>query len=182
MIMLDYPASDCPSIRGQWAAFEDMLAKNGTLSIAVSNFSPDQLDCIVSNKVRPHALTRSPARAFPPCLLLGATDRPFFLSPDPPLARAQMQSSTPPAVNQLPYAVGSGKDTSVADDAAKGGVVVQAYSPLNSGSLATDPDCAAIGKRHGKSAAQVALRWIVQRNATLYGHSAACPPEVPRPR
>ena len=65
MIMLDYPASDCPSIRGQWAAFEDMLAKNGTLSIAVSNFSPDQLDCIVSNKVRPHALTRSPARACP---------------------------------------------------------------------------------------------------------------------
>ena len=93
-----------------------------------------------------------------------------------------MQSSTPPAVNQLPYAVGSGKDTSVADDAAKGGVVVQAYSPLNSGSLATDPDCAAIGKRHGKSAAQVALRWIVQRNATLCGHSAACPSEAPRPR
>ena len=88
-----------------------------------------------------------------------------------------MQSSTPPAVNQLPYAVGSGKDTSVADDAAKGGVVVQAYSPLNSGSLATDPDCAAIGKRHGKSAAQVALRWIVQRNATLCGHFAACLPK-----
>ena len=81
-------------------------------------------------------------------------------------------------MNQLPYAVGSGKDTSVADDAAKGGVVVQAYSPLNSGSLATDPDCAAIGKRHGKSAAQVALRWIVQRNATLCGHSP--PPPLPR--
>ena len=48
--------------------------------------------------------------------------------------------------------------------------------------LATDPDCAAIGKWHGKSAAQVALRWIVQRNATLCGHYAACPPEVPRPR
>ena len=69
MIMLDYPASDCPSIRGQWAAFEDMLAKNGTHSIAVSNFSPDQLDCIVSNKVRPHALTRLPV--LPLCPLLG---------------------------------------------------------------------------------------------------------------
>ena len=65
MIMLDYPASDCPSIQGQWAAFEDMLAKNGTHSIAVSNFSPDQLDCIVSNKVRPRALTRSPGPCFP---------------------------------------------------------------------------------------------------------------------
>ena len=116
MIMLDYPAGDCPSIVGQWQAFEDMLAANKTRSIAVSNFSPAQLDCIVTNK-----------------------------------------AATVPAVNQLPYSVGSGADTSVADNAKRGGIIVQAYSPLDSGSLASDPDCAAIGKAHGKSAAQVAL-------------------------
>ena len=124
--MLDYPAGDCPSIVGQWQAFEDMLAANKTRSIAVSNFSPAQLDCIVSNK-----------------------------------------SATVPAVNQLPYSVGSGADSSVADNAKRGGIIVQAYSPLDSGSLASGPDCQSIGAKHHKSAAQVALKWILQRNATF---------------
>jgi diketogulonate reductase-like aldo/keto reductase len=124
--MLDYPAGDCPSIVGQWAAFEEMLAANKTRSIAVSNFSPTQLDCILANK-----------------------------------------TATVPAVNQLPYSVGHGGDSSVSDDAKRGGTIVQAYSPLDSGSLASDPDCASIGKKHGKSAAQVALKWILQRNATF---------------
>ena len=47
-----------------------------------------------------------------------------------------------------------------------GGVVVQAYSPLASGGVISDPDCIAIGKAHNKSSAQVALRWIVQHNVT----------------
>eukprot|EP00041_Stephanoeca_diplocostata_P007447 m.105707 g.105707 ORF g.105707 m.105707 type:complete len:171 (-) comp16881_c0_seq3:2880-3392(-) len=46
MIMLDYPAGDCDSIRGQWAAFEAMLAAKKTKSLAVSNFSPDQIKCL----------------------------------------------------------------------------------------------------------------------------------------
>jgi len=50
MIMLDYPAGDCDSIQGQWQAFEEMLAAKKVKSIAVSNFSPDQIDCILSNK------------------------------------------------------------------------------------------------------------------------------------
>jgi len=125
-IMLDYPAGDCPSIQGQWAAFEDMLSAGGTKSISVSNFNNDQLDCIVSNK-----------------------------------------SSTVPAVNQLPYSVGDGHETVVADNAARGGIVVQAYSPLQSGGLQNDPDLVAIGKNYNKSWAQVALRWIVQHNATF---------------
>lgn len=126
MIMLDYPAGDCASIQGQWAAFEDMLAANKTRAIAVSNFSPQQLDCIVSNK-----------------------------------------SATVPAVNQMSYAVGSGSSTVVADNAKRGGILVQAYSPLQGGGLANDPDCAKIGKKHGKTAAQVALKWILQHNASF---------------
>jgi len=46
MIMLDYPGRDCESIIGQWLAFEDMLSAKRTRSIAVSNFGPDQLDCL----------------------------------------------------------------------------------------------------------------------------------------
>jgi len=124
MIMLDYPAGDCSSIQGQWAAFEDMLNAKKVRSLAVSNFNVDQIKCITQNA-----------------------------------------SATVPAVNQLAFSVGSG-DPGVADDAAAGGILVQAYSPLGSGALPSDPDCVAIGKAHNKSGAQVALRWIVQRNAT----------------
>jgi diketogulonate reductase-like aldo/keto reductase len=124
MIMLDYPGSDCPSIQGQWKAFEEMYHNHTTKSIAVSNFSPQQLKCLPSN-------------------------------------------STTPALNQLPYSIGHGSDTSVADNKALGDIVVQAYSPLGSGSILLDPDCVRIGKEHNKSSAQVALRWIIQRNATF---------------
>ena len=50
MIMLDYPGPNDESIRGQWQAFEDMAAKDKTVDdLAVSNFSPNQLDVILSN-------------------------------------------------------------------------------------------------------------------------------------
>jgi len=129
MIMLDYPASSCDLIRAQWQAFEDALAANQTRSIAISNFAPDQIDC-----------------------LLGDTTAPTV---------------TTPALNQMPYSVGHGSDSVVADNAKRGGIIVQAYSPLGSGGLANDPDCMAIGAAHGKSGAQVALRWILQTNATF---------------
>ena len=122
-IMLDYPAGDCDSIYGQWVAFEEMLQQKGTKSIAVSNFSPEQLDCI--------------------------------------------SNSTVPAVNQLPYSVGHGSDSAVADNYARGGILVQAYSPLGSGSVLYDSDVISIGKTHNKSSAQIALRWIIQRNASF---------------
>jgi len=125
MIMLDYPSGDCDSINGQWKAFEEMYAAKKTKSIAVSNFSPDQLDCILKNS-----------------------------------------NATVPVLNQMPYSVGHGSDTVVADNAQRN-VIVQAYSPLGSGSLAGDADCAAIGKKYGKSAAQVALKWILQHKATF---------------
>jgi len=75
-------------------------------------------------------------------------------------------TATVPAVNQMQYSVGHGSDTVVADDSQLG-VMVQAYSPLGSGSLASDPMLKSIGASLGKSAAQVALRWILQRNATV---------------
>jgi len=50
MLMLDYPAySGCDAITGQWKAFEEIYAAGRARSIAVSNFSPEQMDCIVSN-------------------------------------------------------------------------------------------------------------------------------------
>ncbi|CAK9085005.1 unnamed protein product [Durusdinium trenchii] len=127
MILLDYPAKDCETIRGQWKAFEEMLAAGQTKSLAVSNFSPEQLDCILAN-------------------------------PD----------ATRPVLNQLPYSL-KNYDTKVVQDNAKRGVLVQAWGPLGSGSLglSASSTCEEIGIKYGKTAAQVALRWIIDTGATF---------------
>lgn len=42
---------------------------------------------------------------------------------------------------------------------AKAGIATESWSPLGQGSLVDDPDLAAIGRKYGKTAAQVILRW-----------------------
>ena len=128
-IMLDYPGPDCSSIQGQWAAFEEMHSLGLTKSLSVSNFSPDQLDCVLS------------------------------------------KAKVKPVVNQLPYSVAYHPGSSVNENS-KRGVLVQAWAPLG-GSLggrfssSIKGACGKIGKKYGKSWAQVALRWIVQSGASF---------------
>ncbi len=43
------------------------------------------------------------------------------------------------------------------------GMMLTAYMPLAKGKAARDPALAAIAERHGKTAAQVALRWLIQQ-------------------
>jgi len=50
MIMLDYPGPDAEAIRGQWAALEEMGTSRLSRSLAVSNFSPGQLDVVLGMK------------------------------------------------------------------------------------------------------------------------------------
>lgn len=125
LIMLDAPAKGAEAMRGQWRAFEDMLASGGARSLAVSNFSPQQLDSILS-----------------------------------------LPSAPRPVVNQLRYSVGQ-YDSDVVEENRRRGVAVQAYSPLNGGRLPRPARaaCAELGRKYGKSFAQVALRWILQRGA-----------------
>jgi len=47
------------------------------------------------------------------------------------------------------------------------GLAVVAYSPIARGRAARDPVLIEIGKRHGKSAVQVCLRWLVQQNIVV---------------
>lgn len=93
-------------------------------------------------------------------------------SPDQLKCITADKTATVPAVNQMPYSVGHGSDTVVADDA-KFGVVVQAYSPLGSGELANDADCKKIGAAYNKSSAQVALKWILQRGVSIATQSTS---------
>ena len=46
------------------------------------------------------------------------------------------------------------------------GIAVVAYSPIAKGRIKSDQTLARIGQAHGKSAAQVCLRWLVQQNVS----------------
>jgi len=64
-IMLDYPGPDCECIRAQWRAFEEMKAAGKTRSLAVSNFVPTQLDCILGD---PKLAARPTINQLPYCV------------------------------------------------------------------------------------------------------------------
>lgn len=123
-IMLDYPGPDADSIRGQWAALEAMKASKLVGSLAVSNFSPAQLDVLLADK-----------------------------------------AATRPAVNQLPIGVGfrTAENAGLLRENAARGVRVQAWSPLRTLGPKAKAACGEIGAaKGGKSAQQVALRWLLQ--------------------
>src|SRR5450759_1270565 len=54
--------------------------------------------------------------------------------------------------------------TKVKDACARHGMAVVAYSPIAKGRIKTDQTLAGIGQAHGKTPAQVCLRWLVQQN------------------
>jgi len=49
----------------------------------------------------------------------------------------------------------------------KHGMALTAYCPIARGKVVDDPTLAKIGERHGKSATQVALRWLVQQDGVI---------------
>ena len=54
--------------------------------------------------------------------------------------------------------------TKVRDACARHGMALVAYSPIAKGKIKSDPTLARIGTVHGKTPAQVCLRWLVQQN------------------
>jgi diketogulonate reductase-like aldo/keto reductase len=56
--------------------------------------------------------------------------------------------------------------TKVLDACARHGMAVVAYSPIAKGRIKNDQTLAQIGQAHGKTAAQVCLRWLVQQNVS----------------
>jgi len=139
-IMLDYPGPDCESIQGQWAAFQDMHSQKLVRTLAVSNFSPTQLDCILNDKKNTKVLPL-------------VNQLPFSVAYHPPYpgglsAQEIVKANADRGVlvqawAPLGYSLG-GKFTSQMKDV-----------------------CQQIGKPYGKSYAQVALRWIVQTGASF---------------
>lgn len=75
---------------------------------------------------------------------------------------AERASSVPIAVNQIkihPYHY----PEEAVDFLQKKKVVVTAYSPLDTGGIVDDDLLTEIGKRYGKSAAQVSLNWLLSK-------------------
>ena len=60
MIMLDYPGPDAESIQGQWRGLENMRKEGGVTSLAVSNFSPRQLDVVLKSPGGKPTVNQSP--------------------------------------------------------------------------------------------------------------------------
>jgi 2,5-diketo-D-gluconate reductase B len=54
----------------------------------------------------------------------------------------------------------------VREACARHGMAVVAYSPVAKGRIKTDETLLRIGKAHGKSPAQICLRWLVQQNVS----------------
>jgi 2,5-diketo-D-gluconate reductase A len=78
------------------------------------------------------------------------------------LDRLAAESSTVPAVNQIELHPREPQQDQRDDDARRG-IVTESWSPLAKGDLLAKPVLADIGRRHGKSPAQVVLRWHVQQ-------------------
>ena len=71
------------------------------------------------------------------------------------------ETGVAPAVNQIELHPHFQRKAARADDA-RHGIVTESWSPLGQGRELNDPAVVAIAKAHGKSPAQVVLRWQVQ--------------------
>src|SRR5699024_4957641 len=67
-----------------------------------------------------------------------------------------------PAVNQI-YASPSDPQSELKAFNDKHDIVTQAYSPLGTGTILDNEDLKKIADKHGKSIAQVAIRWSLQK-------------------
>ncbi|WP_342358484.1 aldo/keto reductase [Terrarubrum flagellatum] len=97
-------------------------------------------------------------------LLEEGKTRAIGVSNFPPdlLGRAIAASPKPVACDQVRFHVGAAQDDLLAVARPKG-VAITAYSPLGKGGLASDRTLAKIGAKYGKSASQIALRWLIEQ-------------------
>jgi 2,5-diketo-D-gluconate reductase A len=79
-------------------------------------------------------------------------------------------ASSPPAVDQVqfnPFAYRA----ALMHACERRGIALEAYSPLGTGAHLRDPTVVAIAERHGRTPAQVLMRWCVQRGVPVVAKS-----------
>ncbi len=93
------------------------------------------------------------------------------------LDRAVAAASEPLVTEQLelhPYIT----QTKILSAVRRHGMAITAYSPIGRGSATADPLLREIGARHGKTAAQVTLRWLVQQGDVVAIPKSANPQRI----
>jgi len=81
-----------------------------------------------------------------------------------------------PLVNQIQLHVGTyGQTRDLLDYCRKRGILVQAYSPLAAGEVATDSLCSAVGQKYNRTAAEVGLRWVLRQSGVVVVVKASDP-------
>jgi 2,5-diketo-D-gluconate reductase A len=80
------------------------------------------------------------------------------------------ETDTTPAVNQVECHPYFGNDE-VRAYGHEHGIVTEAWAPLARGNVATDPDVIRVAHSVGRSAAQVVLRWHIQRGNVVFPKS-----------
>ncbi len=79
------------------------------------------------------------------------------------LEEAAAISPAPLVCNQVEYHPYLDQ-TKVREACARHGLALVAYSPIAKGKIKNDPILTQIGRAHGKSPAQICLRWLIQQN------------------
>lgn len=79
------------------------------------------------------------------------------------LVELQDRTGTQPCVNQVEFHPWQ-QQKEIRKYCKERGIVVQAWGPMMHGHLSEEPVMAEIGRKYGKSAAQVVLRWDLQSN------------------
>ncbi|MBV0925177.1 aldo/keto reductase [Halomicroarcula limicola] len=90
------------------------------------------------------------------------------------LERARERSETPILTNQIEYNPYTDQ-ADVLEYCIENDVVLTAYSPLAKGKVSDDEMLAEIAERHGKTPAQVALRWLLQQEQVAAIPKASSP-------
>ncbi len=76
--------------------------------------------------------------------------------------RARAVSQVPISTNQVEYHAHHGRED-LLQHCHKHQIILTAHRPLAVGRIVSDPTLKTIGEKHGKTAAQVALRWLLQK-------------------
>jgi 2,5-diketo-D-gluconate reductase A len=82
------------------------------------------------------------------------------------LERVLATGETAPVVNQVHFNP-SAYRRALLDACRANGVTLEAYSPLGTGQLLGDATVARVAERHGRTSAQVLLRWVVQHGVPV---------------
>jgi diketogulonate reductase-like aldo/keto reductase len=71
--------------------------------------------------------------------------------------------SVVPAANQIRWFVGATEDD-LTQFSKRKGVLVEAYSPLATGRILSDPDLIQVARKYGKTVAQICIRYCLQHD------------------